>query len=71
MARRCCYPSSGGETTEAGGRFSTIFSRTMRKPDLLIIDSGAGLARALAAVWVQCCTVHKHRNLLGTPRPAP
>src|SRR6516225_273887 len=41
----------------------------LRRPDLLIVDGGAGLESAIAAVWdsvpVQRCTVHKHRNLLA------
>ena len=36
---------------------------------MVVVDGGAGLASALAAVWpdmpVQRCTVHKHRNLLA------
>lgn len=41
----------------------------MNTPDLVIVDGGAGLDAALAALWpdvlVQRCTVHKHRNLLA------
>jgi hypothetical protein len=37
--------------------------------EFFIIDGAAGLDRAIAAAWngvpVQCCIVHKHRNLLG------
>ncbi len=39
------------------------------RPELLIVDGGQGLEKAIAAVWdgvpVQRCTVHKHRNLLA------
>jgi transposase-like protein len=46
-----------------------LIKRGLRQPDFLIIDGGAGLESALAAVWgdvpVQRCTVHKHRNLLA------
>ena len=38
-------------------------------PEFLITDGGAGLERALAALWpdvpAQRCTAHKHRNLLA------
>jgi transposase-like protein len=41
----------------------------LRKPELLIVDGGAGLEAALAAIWgnvpTQRCTVHKCRNLLA------
>ncbi len=41
----------------------------LRTPEFLITDGGAGLERALAALWpdvpAQRCTVHKHRNLLA------
>jgi putative transposase len=46
-----------------------LVKRGLRRPELLIIDGGAGLESALAAVWgdvaAQRCTVHKHRNLLA------
>jgi transposase-like protein len=46
-----------------------LIKRGLRQPEFLIIDGGAGLDSALAAVWgdvlVQRCTVHKHRNLLA------
>jgi transposase-like protein len=46
-----------------------LVKRGLRKPELLIIDGGAGLEAALAAIWgdvpTQRCTVHKHRNLLA------
>jgi transposase-like protein len=46
-----------------------LIRRGLQRPELLIIDGGAGLESALDAVWgdvpVQRCTVHKHRNLLA------
>ena len=46
-----------------------LISRGLRTPEFLITDGGAGLERALAALWpdvpAQRCTVHKHRNLLS------
>jgi hypothetical protein len=46
-----------------------LIKRGLRRPELLIVDGGAGLESAIAAVWdrvpVQRCTVHKHRNLLA------
>src|SRR5256885_1553411 len=43
--------------------------RGLVKPRFLIVDGGAGLEQALAALWgdvpTQRCTVHKHRNLLA------
>ncbi len=46
-----------------------LIARGLRTPDFLLIDGGAGLDRALAALWpevpAQRCTVHKHRNLLA------
>jgi len=60
----------GGETTAAWRTvIDDLIERGLRRPELLIVDGGAGLAAALAAVWedvpVQRCTVHKHRNLLA------
>ena len=70
--RRCCSPSSGwaGSTTDAWRAvLDDLTSRGLRRPQFVIVDGGAGLACALAAVWndvpVQRCTVHKHRNLLA------
>ena len=41
----------------------------MPTPELIIVDGGAGLDKAIAALWpdapVQRCSVHKHRNLLA------
>src|SRR5208337_1263266 len=60
----------GGETTEAWRSvLDDLVKRGLRKPELLIVDGGAGLEGALAALWgdvpTQRCTVHKHRNLLA------
>ena len=60
----------GGESTEAWRTvLDDLVKRDLRRPELLIIDGGAGLESAIAAVWddvpVQRCTVHKHRNLLA------
>ena len=60
----------GGES-EAAWRvvLDDLIARGLRTPEFLIIDGGAGLDRALAALWpevpTQRCTVHKHRNLLA------
>jgi putative transposase len=60
----------GGES-EAAWRtlLDNLVMRGLAKPDLVIVDGGAGLDKALAALWpdapVQRCTVHKHRNLLA------
>ena len=46
-----------------------LIGRGLQTPEFLITDGGAGLDRALAALWpevpAQRCTVHKHRNLLA------
>jgi len=60
----------GGESTAAWRAvLDDLVKRGLRRPELLIIDGGAGLESAIAAVWdsvpVQRCTVHKHRNLLA------
>src|SRR6266852_2835275 len=60
----------GGETKEAWRAvLDDLVKRGLRKPELLIIDGGAGLEAALTAIWgdvlTQRCTVHKHRNLLA------
>jgi putative transposase len=60
----------GGESTAAWRAvLDDLVKRGLRRPKLLIIDGGAGLESAIAAVWdsvaVQRCTVHKHRNLLA------
>src|SRR5262245_18744330 len=62
--------SMGGESSEAWrGVLDDLISRGLRRPELLIVNCGQGLERAIAAVWdgvpVQRCTVHKHRNLLA------
>jgi putative transposase len=60
----------GGESAEAWRTvLDDLTRRGLRRPELLIVDGGAGLESAIAAVWdgvpVQRCTVHKHRNLLA------
>src|SRR6204780_1370259 len=60
----------GGERTEAWRTvLDDLVKRGLRRPELLIVDGGSGLDKALAALWdsvpVQRCTVHKHRNLLA------
>ncbi len=60
----------GGESEAAWrGVLDDLIARGLRTPDFLITDGGAGLERALAALWpdlpAQRCTVHKHRNLLA------
>ena len=62
--------SMGGESTEAWRTvLDDLIRRGLRRPELVIVDGGPGLERAIAAVWdgvlVQRCTVHKHRNLLA------
>jgi len=60
----------GGES-EAAWRsiLDGLIACGLRTPEFLITDGGAGLERALAALWpdvpAQRCTVHKHRNLLA------
>jgi transposase-like protein len=60
----------GGESEAAWrGVLDDLIARGLRTPELLLIDGGAGLERALASLWsdvpTQRCTVHKHRNLLA------
>jgi transposase-like protein len=60
----------GGESEAAWrGVLDGLVGRGLRTPEFLITDGGAGLERALAALWpevpAQRCTVHKHRNLLA------
>ena len=60
----------GGETNAAWRTvLDDLVKRGLRKPEFLIVDGGAGLEQALAALWAdvptQRCTVHKHRNLLA------
>ena len=57
----------GGESEAAWrGILDGLIARGLRTPEFLITDGGAGLERALAALWpdvpAQRCTVHKHRN---------
>jgi len=60
----------GGES-EAAWRalLDNLVARGLRTPELVIVDGGSGLDKALVALWpdtpVQRCTVHKHRNLLA------
>ena len=60
----------GGES-EAAWRdvLDGLIARGLRTPDVLMADGGAGLERALAALWpevpAQRCRVHKHRGLLA------
>ena len=60
----------GGESEAAWrGILDGLIARGLRTPEFLITDGGAGLERALAALWpdvpAQRCSVHKHRNLLA------
>jgi transposase-like protein len=60
----------GGETAEAWRSvLDDLVRRGLRKPELLIVDGGAGLDAALAVIWgdvrTQRCTVHKCRNVLA------
>ena len=54
----------GGES-EAAWRalLDNLVARGLRNPELVIVDGGSGLDKALAALWpdapVQRCTVHK------------
>jgi transposase-like protein len=53
----------GGESTEAWRTvLDDLVRRGLQRPELLIVDGGAGLESAIAAVWdsvpVQRCTVH-------------
>ena len=60
----------GGES-EAAWRslLDELVSRGLTAPNFVIVDGAAGLEKALSLVWptalMQCCTVHKHRNLLA------
>ena len=60
----------GGES-EAAWRalLDNLVTRGLQTPELVIVDGGSGLDKALAALWpeapVQRCAVHKHRNLLA------
>src|SRR5258708_692476 len=66
--------SMGGESSEAWrGVLDDLISRGLRRPELLIVDGGQGLERAIAAVWdgvpVQRRPLHNHRNLLAHSPP--
>jgi len=60
----------GGES-EAAWRalLDDLVRRGLKTPELVIVDGAPGLEKALAALWpdifVQRCTVHKHRNLIA------
>jgi putative transposase len=60
----------GGESEAAWRAFlDGLVARGLKAPELAIVNGAPGLEAALAALWpavpVQCCTVHKHRNLLA------
>ena len=60
----------GGESTAAWRAFlGDLDARGLKAPDFVIVDGAPGLEAALTELWpdapVQCCTVHKHRNLLA------
>lgn len=60
----------GGESTEAWRSvLDDLVKRGLRRPELLIVDGGAGVEGAIAKLWdgvpVQRCTVHKLRILLA------
>jgi putative transposase len=62
--------SMGSESAQAWRTvLDDLIKRGLRRPEFLIVDGGAGLDKAIAAVWdgvpVQRCTVHKQRNLLA------
>jgi transposase-like protein len=55
--------SMGGESAQAWRSvLDDLIGRGLRRPELLIVDGGQGLEKAIAAVWdgvpVQRCTVH-------------
>ena len=65
----------GGESTAAWRQFlDDLDARDLRRPEFVIIDGAPRLEAALTALWgddlaIQCCKVHKHRNLLAhTPK---
>jgi transposase-like protein len=60
----------GGESEAAWrGVLDDLIARGLRTPEVLLIDGGAGLERALDSLWpdvpTQRCMVYKHRNLLA------
>jgi len=60
----------GGESEAAWrGVLDDLIARGLRTPEFILVDGGAGLEKALSALWpavpTQRCTVHKHRNLLA------
>jgi transposase-like protein len=60
----CCAES--GAAWE--GFLQGLIDRGLRAPRLCIIDGNAGLHRAISFAWrgakIQCCAVHKLRNVL-------
>src|SRR6266404_6092051 len=67
--RKSCLPKRPSDFAPDVIGFGSVTVMSARRPELLIVDGGQGLERAIAAVWdgvpVQRCTVHKHRNLLA------
>ena len=59
--------STKHEIPDSPAALDDLVARGLKTPEFLIIDGGAGLEKALAALWpevpTQRCTVHKHRNL--------
>ena len=60
----------GGESEAAWrGVLDDLIARGLKTPEFIVVDGGAGLEKALCALWpavpTQRCTVHKHRNLLA------
>src|SRR3954449_5895424 len=51
------------------GVLDNLIARRLKTPEFIVVDGGAGLEKALCALWptvpTQRCTVHKHRNLLA------
>src|SRR5262249_24505482 len=62
--------SMGGES-EAAWRtvLDDLVARSLKKPELAIVDGAPGLEKALTSLWadipIQRCTVHKLRNLIA------
>jgi transposase-like protein len=72
--QRCCWRSrtwaaSFDKLRSEAALLDNMVSRGLKTPELVIVDGGSGLDKALAALWpdapVQRCTAHKHRNLLA------
>jgi transposase-like protein len=63
----------GDETAEVWRTvLDDLVGRGLHRSEFLIVDGGKRLDAAIAALWdgvpVQCCTAHKHRNLLTHAR---